>query len=340
MATYAFDIIQRVPQHNITDSTKLQTYMSCPRRYFYEYVLGWQSEVPNNHLEFGIAWHKAMEVLLTEGYGSAQVMKAYQAFLDSYRVYYPPETDLLFHPKTPDNALVVLANYANKYNQDLKEFEVLHVEVGGKIAINLEQYLYFRMDAICRDAMCPFALEHKTAGSFYMWDMQWPLSIQVGCYTHVLHCLFPEEEKLKVIVNGTSFNKRAKKGWEQIAAGQKLTVAPPFDFQRLACPRSRPQMTTWLWTVQYWLDQLAADFKWLEDCSPDDPMLTAFAMRSTDCTKYLGCPWHDFCNFWQNPLARCEEPPLGYVTRHWDPTKEETKTEISIVENSATVVQK
>lgn len=339
MSTRAYDLIPQVKQHNIQDSTKVISFMTCPRMYFYEYVLGWQPETPSNHLAFGIAWHKAMEVLLAEGYGAEQVLKAHREFLHVYRGYYGPETDELFHPKTPDNALIVLANYANKYKNDHRDFDVLHIEIGGRIAVNVDQTLYFRMDTICEDSQGHFSLEHKTASSFYMWENQWPLSIQVGTYTHVLHCLFPNEEIVGVKMNGVAF-KKIKKAWDQIAKGEKLTVDPPFDFLRLPIRRSRAQMNTWLWTVQYWLDQIHANFNWLADCSPDEPLLTAFPMNSTNCTKYNGCPWQDFCNAWQNPLARCEEPPLGHVVRHWDPSAEEVKTEISIIEGQATVSEK
>lgn len=337
--TTAYDIIPRVREHSIQDSTKVISFMTCPRLYFFEYVLGWQTETPNNHLAFGIAWHHAQEVLLTEGYGAEQVLKAHRVFLDSYRKHYPPETDDLFHPKTPDNALIVLANYANKYKNDHREFEILHVEIGGKIAINMEQALYFKMDTICNGPQGHFSLEHKTASSFYMWEMQWPLSIQVGTYTHVLHCLFPDEEIVGVVMNGVAF-KKVKKGWDQIASGQKLSVEPPFDFMRLPMRRNKSQMNTWLWTVQFWLDMIQQNFHWLEDCTPDDPFLSAFPMNSTNCTKYNGCPWHDFCNAWQNPLARCEEPPIGHVIRHWDPSAEEVKTHISIVEGEAAVTKR
>ena len=337
--TKAPDIIPQVRQHNIQDSTKIVCFMTCPRRYFYEYVLGWRPEIPNNHLVFGAAWHKAMEVFLEHGYGADQVMEAYKAFLAEYRKTMPPETDELYHPKTPDNALVVLAKYAQKYSTDLKDFDVLHIEVGGRVGINDEQSVYFKMDSICRSPRGVFSLEHKTAGSFYMWDMQWPLSIQVGTYTHVLYCMYPQAEVAGVRMNGVAFKKVAKP-WEDIKAGVKSKYQPPYDFHRLDAFRSRGQMHNWLWTAQYWLDQIEANFQWLEDCSPDDQLLYSFPMNSTNCTKFNGCPWHDFCNSWNNPLARCDEPPLGFMIEHWDPTAEEPKTKIEINKGEVTTTQK
>lgn len=337
--TKAFDLIPRVRQHEIQDSTKAQCAMGCLRQYFFEYVLGWRPETPNNHLVFGASWHKAMEVLALEGYSAESVMKAYQEFLKEYRKTFPPETDELFWPKTPDNALIVLANYAQTYKDVDKYDEVLHVEIGGRVNINETQYMYFKMDTICKGKRGYYSREHKTASSFYLWEMQWPLSMQIGTYSHVLHCLFPQEEVVGVQMNGAAF-KKSKKGWDQILNNQRLTVQPPFEFLRSDMPRNRGQMNTWLWTAQYWLDQIEQNFLWLEDCSPDEPILTAFPMNGTNCTKYNGCQWQDFCNHWQNPLARCEEPPLGYIVEHWDPTAEEAQTKVDVQDGQVTVSKK
>src|SRR5574337_1338954 len=69
---------------NINDSTKLKTYMTCRRKYFYRYVLGWSLEEPNIHLVFGEAWHLAMAHLLTNGYSPQSVAEAYELFRAKY----------------------------------------------------------------------------------------------------------------------------------------------------------------------------------------------------------------------------------------------------------------
>ena len=53
------------PTLQTVDSTKINTFLDCPRQYFFTYVLGWRSDRPNNHLVFGQAWHEAMEHLDT-----------------------------------------------------------------------------------------------------------------------------------------------------------------------------------------------------------------------------------------------------------------------------------
>lgn len=325
----AFDLIPEVKQHAIQDSTKVNAFKLCPRRYFYEYVLGWRPETPSNHLVFGSAWHKAMEVLLEKGYDAEYVMEAHQAFLEEYRKTFPPETDELFHPKTPDNALLVLAKYAQHYYSDHRDFDVLHIEVGGRVGINDEQSVYFKMDSICQNERGIFSLEHKTASSFYLWDQQWPLSMQVGTYTHVLYCMYPAADVTGVRMNGVQF-KKVKQPWFDLAQGKEGKFQPPYDFLRFDAFRSRDQMHNWLWTAQYWLDQIQANFNWLKECSDSDPLLYSFPCNANGCTAYGGCPWFDFCNSWQNPLRRCSEPPIGFEVNHWDPTAEEVKTKVDI----------
>ena len=334
----ANELIVGVDQHHIQDSTKVIAMMTCPRMYFYDYVLGWRPDIPNNHLVFGSAWHKAMEVFYTKGFDSANVMEAYKEFLAEYRPILGPETDALFHPKTPDNAFLVLAYYARQYSSDQREFKTLHVEVGGRVSLNADQHLFFKMDTICEGPRGKFSLEHKTAGSFYKWDEQWPLSMQVGTYTHVLHCMYPDDDIVGVIMNGVAF-KKAKKAWEELNAGQKLSVLPPYEFHRLEALRSRPQMHNWMWTAQYWLDQIQHNFEWLQDCKDSDPLLYSFPMNSTNCTKYNGCQWQDYCNSWMNPLQRCTEPPLGFMVEHWDPTKEDIKTIVDVAEGEVTITE-
>ena len=101
-------IDKNLPTWKITDPTKLNCFLSCPRMYFFEYILGWRPETPNNHLVFGTAWHAAQEYLLLHDYSVQSVMDAYNVMVREYRKVLGPETDEMFEPKTMENALVVL----------------------------------------------------------------------------------------------------------------------------------------------------------------------------------------------------------------------------------------
>ena len=88
-------MIQPHSSWNIIDSTKLNAFLECPRSYFYEYILGWRSEAPNLHLEFGKAWHLAMEHLILHGYDETSIKDAYLKFHEHYRSHFPELLDAL-----------------------------------------------------------------------------------------------------------------------------------------------------------------------------------------------------------------------------------------------------
>ena len=317
---------RNLPTWKINDPTKVSEFISCPRKYFYNYVLGWKPSTPSNHLVFGTSWHVAMEYLLTHDYSIQSVMAAHDELVKDYRKTLGPETDEMYAPKTPDNALLVLNAYAKNFREDLRDWEPLYTEIAGKININDEQVLHFRMDSIMkhRTKEKVKSIEHKTGSSTWNWELQWPLSLQCNTYTHVLYCLFPTEMVDGITFRGSIF-KKVKKAWAQLGAGEKLTVQPPYDFMEVPVKRSPDQMTNWLWHVQLYLDQIAFCFEMLNECSDNDDIMTTFPMYPTSCTKWFGCEYLDFCQAWQNPLQRCYEPPLGYIEEHWDPSAKEAK---------------
>ena len=44
------------------DSTSLSNFVTCPRKYFYENLQGWQSEERSVHLIFGGHYASALEI--------------------------------------------------------------------------------------------------------------------------------------------------------------------------------------------------------------------------------------------------------------------------------------
>jgi len=299
-----------VPEHytwEIQDSSKVQAFMDCPRKYFYRYILGWDTDAPNNHLSFGSAWHDAMEYLLLNGYGDSSVLGAYEAFLRTYRKDFPKETDELFGAKTPARVLEALVEYVLKYKSDFSEFEVLYTEIAGTVPLTEDRKLHFRQDAICKGigAFGYFSLEHKTTGATISrsWMQQWPLSTQVGTYTHVLYCLYPAEEVYGVRINGSGFLKTK------------------FSFERIPISKTKSAMQVWMWNTLFWLDQIQWNFELLKECKESDEVMMAFPMNTQNCSKWFGCPYHDFCTAWPNPLRSCDEVPMGLKIEFWDPMK-------------------
>lgn len=310
------------PTWDIIDSSKFSTFYDCPRRYFYEYLLGWRSTAPNNHTYFGEAWHIAQEHLLLNGYEAHHINDAFEKFINFYRMEFDEETDELYEPKTPERALKALVKYCQEHPDDHDKYEVLYTEIAGTVPIDADVNVHFRMDSILnkRSDNHKLSIDHKTGSSLNrQWQEKWPLSVAAGTYNHVLHCLYDPDEVDGLKFRGTFF---------------KRTKSHLFDFTTVPVRKTPLQMRVWLWNILYQYDLLQHNMLLLQKCTDSDPVMFAFPMNPESCTKYFGCPYHDFCLAWANPLQRCDEPPMGFEVKFWNP-HDRPKTNIMNVRGSA-----
>jgi len=258
-----------------------------------------------------------MEVLLTDGYNDDAVIKAYDAFLTYYRQYIHETADDIYAPKTPENVLRALAQYITKYQGDDHKIVYLGdkplIEIAGTVNLDENRIMHFRMDSILRNNKGIFSREHKTGSrSGRQWADQWSLSIQVGLYTHVLYCLYPVIDVRGVEINGTFFMKT------------KL------DFLRVPCWKTPGQMQTWYHNVLHFLEMLEWQMSKLLDARDSDVVLYAFPLNTTNCTKYFGCAYHDFCTAWTNPLQYVDTIPEGMTIEYWDPSAEPAQCKLDL----------
>ena len=313
---------------NMLDSTKATCFITCPRKFFFEYVLGWKPDYPSNHLIFGSSVHLALEHLLIYGYDVKTVLEAYDIFLTDYRKTYGPETDDLYTPKTPENFFHVLMAYARTWCADHETYEVLYTEIGGSVSIGEDREIFFKMDSVLKNRSTGkyLSLDHKTASSFYNWSDQFHLSLQTGTYTHVLNCLVSSDEVYGVVYNGIQIAKSIK-GWEQLRNDKPLTVKSPIDFMRVPIQKNKDQMMDWLVLINRIYEDIESEFEELFNSSTkDDRIMKCFPKRPVACNNYGRlCDYHDFCLSWQNPLKRVGEAPIGFIESHWDPTEEPVK---------------
>lgn len=303
---------------NVFDSTKIERYIGRPRAYFFEYVLGWRSEEENIDLVFGKSWHKGMRHLMREGLSLESGKAAYEYFLPEYRKAFGEEMDIIYHPKSPQNAQQAFLAYVAEY-MDKDDFEVIHTEVGGTVSIGANRVLHFKMDTLLRDhnngnRVC--SLEHKSAkANSRPWRDGFKLSFQTGTYNHVQYCLFPETEVYGTIINGAVFTKG--KGVE---------------FVRIPARRPIELMDAWLDQANFFYDEILRDFDRLSDCKEDDNVMKAFRCRPTGgAMGTCGlCGYATLCMSWSNPLQHLEDIPEGIKVEFWDPRKEDLDERMEI----------
>lgn len=293
-------MIERHETWDIVDASKLQTYMRCPRKFWWRYVKGWRPEGISKHLVFGSAWHEAMRCLLLRGYSPEAQEEAYQRFLVEYRKEFNEATDMDDKKKNPGAVRNALKTYCEKYKGD--DEEVIHTEVSGSVPV-LGAVMHFKLDAVLKDEDGYLIREHKTGSRLdKRWLNQWALKMQVLLYMHAACCYYGIENLRCVQINGTIFRSKDQ------------------EHVRVDVKRNIPMLEAWLQETRQWLDRLDRDWA-LHDQEMFDGchVMQSFPRNGEACYDFGGCPYHDFCAAWANPMERAGESQPGMVTEWWDP---------------------
>jgi len=313
------DLIPEQDTWQVIDPSKLSVYMSCPRKYMYEHILQWREDYVNNHLLFGSCWHLAVEHLLNNQYSKESIEEACYLFYNAYRLQLGDESDGMFAPKDPANAMKTLMQYAQRFASDVRDYKVLGTEIGGTVLIAPDSAMYFKIDALLqreRDGKI-ICLDHKTSQRrMGNWSEQWLLSTQMLTYLHVLYCLFGEDNLVGGIRVRCSFFYKAK----------------PSEFDEAIVEKSLSQMQAFVDSTRNWYDNLIYDTQYLKETDDtENPTLRSFAMNPNACFSYgRKCSYFDFCSAWANPLTRCEQVPLGFKREVWDPREQHTNITLDL----------
>jgi len=313
-------MISEQPTWKIKDSSKLDTWLDCHRKYFFEHMLGWRIAQPAHDLYFGECFHRAREHQLLYGY--SDISGAYSAFITHYRKEFDPASDDIYRPKDPVAVMLALQKFADERQSDLQENELLYTEISGTVPVDMEgRVLHYRMDSVLRRKSDDkiFSWDHKSAKNFNrQWSEKFFLSVQNGTYTHCLYCMYPVEQVIGIEFCGTSF------------AYAKRAANYTIDFKRVPAWKTPDQMNVWLWNVIDMLDEIERETDRLSHCKETDPVMMSFPMNTNNCSKYYGCAFHDYCMCWSNPLQFCHEPPLGFKTEFWDPSAMKTTNKMNL----------
>ena len=312
------------PSWNVIDSTKLKAYIECPRKYFYEYVIGWAPDTPAHALWFGSAVHTALEYMLRHkprhGY-DPDISVPYELFLKAYREKFPADTDDTYYPKNPDNVVRMLEQYVNTYVVD--SFKVEEVEISGSVSIGEKREIFFRLDAIIGEEGVRNILEHKTsAWSIPLWTNSMHMSIQAGTGLHVLKSMYGKDSPY-IHFNGLFFRKSSPPKKD---GTPRANAAKGNELFRLPVAKSAMQMQDWLVHARFYYDSIQEDMNILSEEKVDAPVMESFPKRNAGCFAYnRTCPFFDFCTTWTNPLRSCKVVQPGFVQKYWDPRDLDTE---------------
>jgi hypothetical protein len=321
------DILEPHETWEVVDSSKLTTYMRCARKYFFQYVLGWQTDYPNNHLVFGSAWHLAVEHLLLNKYTPQAIEEAQSIFLSRYREDFDASSDDEFSPKTPLNALESLAQYAERFKSDIRQYQVLHTEIAGLVMISPNASMHFKLDALVSEQEGKtekerkyLFIDHKTSQrKMSNWGDHWQLSTQMLLYFHVVNCLYPRENVGESRVRCTFF-------YTPLELLKKKGSFRPTEFEECSIGRNLPLMEAWLERTTNWYNRLKTDMQILSEDKLESITMKSFPQNDTACFDFgRPCQFFDFCNAYSNPLVLVDRGiPIGFRKEFWDPRASET----------------
>lgn len=311
-----------VPYHytfDILDSSKLTTFMDCPRRYFYRYVLGWTFKGANIHLEFGEGWHRAMEYIRLNGYTDKVAAEAADVLEEYFRRSFSEATDLDNAPKNPGNARLALHEYVNFYRDADAEVETLFTEISGVIPVDEDRVIYIRLDSVnYKPGMGIFFFDYKT-GSRYTsaWVSQWQTSLQMNTYNHALRMIFPNDRVYGGVIDGAFFYKSPATDLKS-----DPSLSGKFRPQRVPLKITDDMINSYLFDINHWARMLEWEFVRLEECKKEDQTLKAFPKNTNACVAFGRlCPFHGFCTSRANPLRISDSRPPDMQEDRWDPTK-------------------
>lgn len=325
------------PTWSKIDSTKLKAYIGCPRRFFFEYILGWRPDDSEFDLNFGSAVHEAMEVVMLHrtvdaepGYTEEVMDRAYQTFMKKYLEFYP---DALFQDqhskKNPERVRDMLNVYRETFQND--NFILIQKETHGAINIDLDsdRKVLYKMDGVIKDKGGLYFIDHKTSGwSEYLFRKSHELSIQMKTYKHVLDSIYGAEA-IGGTINALLFGTPKRYNKDGALAKNSSEGSKAF---RIPLSYTREMMLDWWYQVNRLVKEIEANIvMYLDRDVGNVEVQLSFEKRESYCLAFNRvCPYHDYCTSCANPARLAEEIeiPVGFHQRFWDPTEVEPGKEV------------
>jgi hypothetical protein len=316
-------LIKPHPSWYIIDGTKIAAFQTCPRKYLFEHILGWQPPKISYDLFYGQCFHYALEEIYeiskAKGhidYSEETILRGYNRFLKEFRKEYGELDEIPKPAKTPENTLRALLQYGDQY-KNIDRFEVIQTEISGSVQIGEHkgqpQNLYFRLDTLCKDSAGYQILEHKTSSwQLALWKASFTNALQVGTGQHVTNCYAIDAPLDKFVINGFLLNKNGKN-----------------QFIRLPFKWKPENMEEWMYRASYWHGQILDNIDILlhEDLVDlgdgtygieNASFLRSFQKNDKSEIQFnKPCSVMDYCAAWPNPLTRTM--PGDFTQRFWDP---------------------
>lgn len=308
------------------DYSSLSTYLTCPRRFMFQYIMHLKPAGQSIHLVFGSCWHYGLESTynlllekqnLTVLDATENSIKAFNALWKLDGEPFWKNEDTIF-PKSPGHAANMYKAYWDRFLvADSQERSILAVEAPFAIDLsafesNLPNYIG-RIDLVFSNGNGIDVLDHKTAKAIYKTTPQsYEMSFQSDGY----------------LTAGRIFYDKIPTITYRIALCQKSKI----DFVPITINKRSASLEHFLSNLVFYAKEIKNNLKlYAEDkanCSSRTDILQSFPRNpGYACTTFSStCPYYDLCRLRNNPLAWGEKPPQGFQISEWDPDLVEART--------------
>ena len=309
------------------DYSALSTYLTCPRKFLFQYIMHLKPAGQSIHLVFGSCWHYGLEITYNTllANPSLSVLEATEISIKAFNKLWQLDgepfwknEDAIF-PKSPGHAANMYKAYWDRFlKSDVQERSLMGVEIPFAISLSTEEkslpnYIG-RIDLIFTNGENGIdILDHKTSKAIYATSSQsFEMSMQSDGYLTAGRIYY---DKIPTITY-------------RIALCQKSKI----DFVPITINKRSAAIDHFLSDLCYYADEIKTHLTLLEEdkvnCLNRTDNLQSFHRNpGYACTTFSStCAYYDLCRLRNNPLLWSEKPPQGFIISEWDPETHEAKT--------------
>jgi len=299
---------------NIIDSQKVKCWQTCPRKYMYQHLLGWERDINKSvNLVWGEAIHRGIAHIMNNKFTYDSLTEAINIGIEYYSKFIPMSEEVNYDPKNTENIAFVLSKYFTTYKDDSFKFRVVGTEIIGKCLIPTddEPTIYTgRLDALVQNEKGQyFIIDHKTTTSSFTdtWVSQWQTSFQIqgyfvignsNMYDEMGNCLSG------VIVNGIFINKKS------------------INLHRITIKLNTNHQYNWIHHASNIITNIKQSTKKLNKNMSFKDIIKYFPQNTTNCVQFFKeCDFLPFCSMGTHPLQikYKDDAPVGFKQEFWNP---------------------
>ena len=273
--------------------TSLETFLQCPRKYYYAKSLQLQAIESSLAAQFGAAIHEgvacfwkckgcktAAEIIekywpsysgkATNNRQELATLLSVQAFVDAWSTV--KEQDI---KRSNASGILIMSKYCSTYERDTSCFLPENIEVFQPVEMPNGTMLYSRIDRVKTEGGFHTIVDTKTSSSsltdYYF--RQFENSFQMSCYFYIVQQLFGQCDCLQIDAIKVPYTEKE-------------------GFVRRSFPRGELQMAEFLSTYRRITEQIKEGFSLGEEAQ-----LMFFYQNPTSCGDYGGCKYLSLCKY-------------------------------------------